>query len=266
MNHDNFKNHLKLNVDSTNSQVNYLSRVKCFFDEYKEFNQENINAYLSKRLDKISKSTFNQTLTGFRHYGVMVNIKLIFPKYKKISIKEKDYLTEDEILNELLPYYKQLFPKQGEFYSFVTKFLFYTGIRPDEMCSLLTRDIDFEKNLFIVRSPKDHEDKKVPFPSILIPLMKKYLQKDRVLAYNIKYSYIQYIFNRINIELKYKKKLNSYMLRHGYAHWILDNGVPIEKLQILMGHSDLRTTMIYCKPRVEDALSSYFDKIKPKEK
>lgn len=261
---NNFKDYLKLNVDSTNSQIQYLSRVKCFFDKYKKFTQESVNSYLSKRLDSISKSTFNQTMTAFRHYGTMTNIKLVFPKYKKISIKEKDYLTEDEILNELLPYYNQLFPIKGEFYKFVTKFLFYTGVRPDEMCSLLTKDIDFEKHIFIVRNPKDHEDKKVPFPSVLIPLMKRYLQTDRVLAYNVKYSHIQYVFNRLNSELQYKKKLNSYMLRHSFAHYLLDNGVPIEKLQILMGHSDLKTTMIYARPREQDALQSYFDKIKPK--
>ena len=263
MNLDNLKNYLKLNVDSPNSQGNYFSRVKCFFDEHKEFNQDNINAYLSKRLDTVSVSTFNQTTTALRHYEKMVGVEMVYPKYKKISIKEKDYLTEDEMLKELLPYYSQIFDKQYEFYSFVTKFLFYTGVRPDEMCKLQTKDIDFNKQIFIVRSPKDNEDKKVPFIKSLIPLMQKYLQNNSTFAYNIKYQRIKYIFNKLNTELRYKKKLNSYMLRHSYAHYLLDNGVPIEKLQILLGHSDLKTTMIYAKPKEKDAIDSYFKFIKP---
>jgi len=46
----------------------------------------------------------------------------------------------------------------------------------------------------------------------------------------------------------------------------LDNGVPIEKLQILLGHSDLKTTMIYAKPKVTDAINSYLNNIKPRIK
>jgi len=262
----NFKNYLKLNVGSSSSQINYASRVKCYFDEHGMFNQENINAYLSKKLDTISKSTFNGIVTALRHYSTMNNIELVFPKYKKISVREKDYLTEDEITKELLPYFGVVFERKADFFRFIVLFLFYTGVRPDEMESLKTCDVHFDKNLFIVRDPKDHEDKKVPFPNCLMPLMKKYIQEDNIFAFNFKYKTVYNLFAKLNRELRYKKKLNAYMLRHSYAHYLLDNGVPIEKLQILLGHSDLKTTMIYAKPKVTDAINSYLNNIKPRIK
>ena len=260
----NFKDYLKLNVDTKSTQINYYNRVKCFFDLFDEFNQANINAFLSKRLDKISMSTFNQTITAFNHFAKMVNIEFVFPKYKKITSKEKDYLTEEELTKELLPYFKLLFIKESDYFSFIIKFLFYTGVRPIEMCKLKTTDIDFKNNIFICRDPKNHKDKKVPFPSKLGDLMKRYLQVGMEKAFQVNYSTMDYIFLKLNKELRYKKHLNPYMLRHSFAHYVLDNGVPIEKLQILMGHAELKTTMIYAKPKVEDALSSYFENIKPK--
>ena len=259
-----FQNHLKLNTNTLNTQLNCLNRVKCFFDEFEEFNQDNINAYLSKRLDGISKSTFNQTLIALRHYAIMEGIEITFPKYKKLSTTEKDYLTEDELIKELIPYYHLVFQQKSDFYIFITKFLFFTGVRPNEMCTLRTEDIHFDKNYFIIRDPKNHRDKKVPFPNSLIPSMKKYLQTGELFAYNTSYASMYRMFNTLNKQLKYKKTLNIYMLRHSYAHYLLDNGVPIEKLQILMGHSDLKTTMIYAKPLESEAIKSYFENIKPK--
>lgn len=264
MNLSNFKDYLKLNVTSKNSQRNYYSRLKCFFDEYPEFTQENVNQYLSKKLDTIKDSSFNPTLTAFRHYCAMAKIQIDLPRFKRLTSVERDYLTEKELLQELIPYFSFVFARQGEFFAFVVKLLFYTGVRPDELTNLKTKDIDFAKQIFIVRNTKTRKDKKVAFPSCMIPAMKKYLQTSEEQAYKITYQQILYIFTRLNQQLKYKKKIKPYMLRHGGCHYMLDNGIPVEKVQILMGHSNIKTTMIYAKPKEEDALKAYFDKINPK--
>jgi len=259
-----FQNYLKINVDSQNSQTNYLSQIRCFYKHYSEYNQQNINAYLANKVDMVAKQTFNVIIASFKQYNKFIKQDFEIPKIKYVCVSEKDYLTESELLNELLPYFSRLFEVKSEFFSFVVKFLFYTGIRPIEMCNLLTKDIYLENNIFIIRSPKDKEDKKVPFPDILKKDIEKYLQKNELKAFRLSYSSIKYIFVKINNELNYKRKVTPYQLRHGFAHYCLDNNIPIEKLQMLMGHSDLRTTMIYAKPRMEDALKSYFENIKPK--
>lgn len=266
MNLTNFKNYLKINVTSINSQRNYFSRIKCFFDYYTEYTQENINAYIASKLDKgISKQWFNQTMTSFRHYekclGVYGNYTFNYPKYKKIPYKEREYLTKEEIENDLFPYFPIIFIKRHEFYKFIVNFLFYTGIRPNEMVNLKVNDIFFDKQYFIVRNPKDKDDRKVPFPIFLINDMKRWLNHEGQ-AFDVTKSKINNFFKRLNEELKYKKHLFPYMCRHGFAKYLLEKGVPLEKLQILMGHSDLKTTMIYAKPKEDDALQSYFNNIK----
>jgi len=262
----NFKDYLKINVGSANSQKSYYNRVNAFFKVHKEFTKETINEYLAKKLDTIGESMFNGIVTSLRHYSTMKELDIIFPKYKRVTETEKDYLTEDEINNELLSYFRLLFERNAEFYIFTVQFLFYTGIRPDEMVDLKTVDIDFKNNIFICRKPKTKRDKKVPFPNCLIKPIQKHLQKENPNAFKISYRKIYYIFEKVNSCLCYKKKLNPYMLRHSYAKYVLAHGVPVEKLQILMGHKDLKTTMIYARPQEKDALQSYFNNIKPRIK
>ncbi len=64
---------------------------------------------------------------------------------------------------------------------------------------------------------------------------------------------------------KYSKKANLpehytfHSLRHGFATRLIENGVPINQVQILLGHSNIQTTSIYLKANPTDALKSYED-------
>ena len=62
---------------------------------------------------------------------------------------------------------------------------------------------------------------------------------------------------------KYAKKANLnpdyvfHSLRHGFATRSLESGVPINQVQLLLGHSNIATTSIYTKANPVDALKSY---------
>ena len=61
----------------------------------------------------------------------------------------------------------------------------------------------------------------------------------------------------------YSKKANLpehyvfHSLRHGFGTRLLESGVPINQVQVLMGHSNISTTSIYMKANPIDAIKSY---------
>jgi len=62
---------------------------------------------------------------------------------------------------------------------------------------------------------------------------------------------------------KNKSKLPEYYtfhsLRHGFATRCLESGMPINQVQVLLGHSNIATTSIYTKANPVDAIKGYED-------
>jgi integrase/recombinase XerC len=46
-------------------------------------------------------------------------------------------------------------------------------------------------------------------------------------------------------------------LRHGFATRCLEKGIPLNQIQVLLGHSNLNTTSVYMKADPQDALKSF---------
>ena len=63
-----------------------------------------------------------------------------------------------------------------------------------------------------------------------------------------KYNWFRYHILQQKCEKALNKKLKIHSLRHSRATYLYEvENVPVEKIQILLGHSSLNTTMLYTK-------------------
>lgn len=137
-----------------------------------------------------------------------------------------------------------------------------SGMRISEVVKCKREDIRENKSIFVSES-KYGVDRVVPLPKGWRKEFEKYLP-----LYNLKNkspikSAIRTLQNKFS---RYKKKagLNPkytfHSLRHGFATRALERGIPLNQVQLALGHSDIKTTGVYLKASPQDLLKSYEEK------
>ena len=122
-----------------------------------------------------------------------------------------------------------------------------------ELCNLRCRDIDVASNKLWVRNGKGRKDRLCKLPSKLSEDLAKQMldkpgsswllstKKGHALSKNCLRRCLKDIGEAVNI----LKKYSCHTLRHSIAAHILDEGMTLNYLQEFLGHSNIRSTMIY---------------------
>lgn len=125
------------------------------------------------------------------------------------------------------------------------------GLRISEVCNLKKEDI--KVNSIEILNSKGGRDRIVPIPKGWRAWMFGYLPLQKSTR----------TFERYFKTVAEKAGLPAYYvfhsLRHGFATRLVENGVPMNQVQLLMGHSNISTTSIYTRARPMDALKNYED-------
>jgi integrase/recombinase XerD len=142
------------------------------------------------------------------------------------------------------------------------------GLRVSEMTQIRAEDVDFSKGYLHV--PALNAKFKKPRTVVLLPQVAKVIS--RLLAgrskgwlfpsyrdSHITSRQVQNILDEIATQAglqevkrqdkagKNRHRIHPHMLRHSFAVWSLDGGVPVGDLQDQLGHVSLATTGIYLK-------------------
>lgn len=139
-----------------------------------------------------------------------------------------------------------------------SKFLFglvYScGLRLSEALHLEVWDIDKDRMMVHIRQSKGRKDRYVPLSECLLPYL---------ILYTAQYGPVRSLFygasknsplSRTEFYTLFKmayhasgilKKITSHTLRHSYATHLLEMGANIVQVKELLGHSNIKTTMIY---------------------
>lgn len=132
-----------------------------------------------------------------------------------------------------------------------------SGLRVSEVVRLRVGDIDFARNLVMVRQGKGGKDRRTLLPKSLKP------ELARVMAWRNAGDYLfesqrggrlsertaQKVFEQAvrRVELDRGKKAGFHSLRHSFATHLLENGISLRYIQALLGHENIKTTERYTR-------------------
>jgi len=246
----NLETEIKIAKLSPYTLRNYLESNKQLLEhsskQPEQIEQQDIKNFLADKMsDKSSSSTIlflaaiKFAFTSLLQKDPTAGIKR--PKsQKKIPI----VLTKQEVQN-LLKATQTLKSK------LILQLLYSSGLRVSEIVSLKPTDIDFTENTGWVREGKGKKDRMFVFSQKLTKKLEKFIKKHS--DWNYVFSpnkplttrNIQKIVQLTTQKAGIDKEVHPHTLRHSFATHLLDSGVDIRKIQELLGHSDISTTMIY---------------------
>lgn len=157
----------------------------------------------------------------------------------------------------------------------ILEFLYGTGVRVSELCSLRIADIDFMQRTASVIGSKRGKSRTVIFGDFALKALEQYFLTDRKMLpkpylkdFNVEIAghEDEFLFtssrgHRLDqrevrrILERSGSKVSPHGLRHSYATHLLNNGADLRSVQELLGHSRLETTQIYThvsKERLRD--------------
>ena len=141
--------------------------------------------------------------------------------------------------------------------------LYGSGLRIGELLNLKMSDIDSQRMVVFVNDAKGKKDRYTILSYKSLELLRFYYKEYKPKEFLFegqkggKYSSESagQLFKRALKRAKINKKATLHTLRHSFATHLLEDGIGIAHIQKLLGHSNIKTTLIYTRI-AHDALLS----------
>jgi site-specific recombinase XerD len=128
------------------------------------------------------------------------------------------------------------------------------GLRARETARLRITDIDSKRMLIRVDQGKGNKDRYTLLSQVALETLREYWKEYRPKVWlfpganpehYVSVSYIQVGFKRAKTKAGITKPATCHTLRHSFATHLLEAGVDLHTIQVLLGHSSIRTTTVY---------------------
>lgn len=224
---------------------------------------------------KLSPATINRRLTCLRRFFVWGTAEGLRPDDPTSGIGNVTAVAspprslDRARLNRLIRTVEQHGKPRDEA---IIKVLRYTGIRLSELCALTTDDLDIteRKGTLTVRSGKGGKFRIVPIHVEARRAISAYyddrpeVEHDHVfISQRTKQGLTPRAIQRIVAKYATLAGLDDvtpHVLRHSFGKDALDSGIDVVTVAALMGHENLKTTMIYTRPS-EDEMQAAIDRM-----
>jgi integrase/recombinase XerD len=251
--YDRYSTDCKLKYPSERTQENYLCSVGTFLKYF-----ENEVEPKSTPTDKIKQwlltfatiNTRNHKLCAIKSfYEITVGMPL---KLDKIPFSKKNkqlpiVLSVDEI--------QRMFDVcENKKHKVILALLYSCSLRVSELINLKWKHIDRSRMIINIIQAKGNKDRQVALNQQLIDLLTEYYREYEPKEYILNGQFgLQYSDTSVNQVIKQlgakagiqNKRLYTHLMRHTSATHMVENGIDINLIQKLLGHSSVKTTNIY---------------------
>lgn len=132
--------------------------------------------------------------------------------------------------------------------------LYGSGLCVSEACNLAVADIDSSRMVIHVRQAKGHRDRDVMLSPILLDALRQYYRRCRPKRWlfpgksddkPITTKAVFLMIRKAAARAKITKTVSPHVLRHSFATHLLESGTDVRTIQLLLGHKELETTVVY---------------------
>jgi integrase/recombinase XerD len=243
---------------SNHSQRAYLAAVTGIARHYRRSPDKVTNKmiedyllYLKNEKDN-SPNSCSSVLTGLRFFYKNVMKKEISIGYsvRKIPRKLPTVLTKEQV-------WKITCAPENLKHRLILMTTYAAGLRASEVIALKPGHIESQRMLIKVEDGKGRKDRYTMLSVRLLDELRHYYRKFRPKTYlfpssfkkrkdrPLSYEAVRSIYEKARKNAGVKKGEGLHTLRHSFATHLLEAGYDIRKIQVLMGHARLTTTMIY---------------------
>ncbi len=251
---------IKINKLSPYTLRNYISFNKKLLEHAKkppeQIEKQDVKDFLADKMSEraaISNILFLSAIK-FAYSNVLEKDPTAGIKRPKRENKIPVVLTKQEV--------KQLFEAAENLKTnLIIQLLYSSGLRVSEIVNLKKQDLDFNENTGWVRAGKGKKDRMFILSQKLRKKIQKFINKNSDWNYVFSKTKplttrnIQKLVQRAAQKANIEKLVHPHTLRHSFATHLLANGENLRKIQLLLGHSSLNTTMIYTQVSSEQLKS-----------
>ncbi len=265
-----YSNYMTEQNKSANTINSYVKDINLFFEYFNTpptftISRDQIVEYKDYMLNvkNMNAKSINRGLSSLKSY----NEFLIEKKYQEhLVILSRDYISIQKssisptktTMKEMNKFMDKV--KQNEVVRnyYIVRLLLNTGLRISEALNIELNDINFkQKKLRVIG--KGSKQREIPLNEVVIEIIQKAI-KDRenynyaLNVLNSKYLFLSKKSEKLDtatierIFNKYSNIITPHSCRHCFATNYLESGGRIDVLQMILGHSDPSTTMIYNHP------------------
>jgi len=247
------------------------------YDQYSQFLVD-IKQRQNKKGKYISNGRINNFIKAVRKFYVFLTDSQNLDSNILDTIHKFKYLAEEKkiikcigskelpkIISGGITFIRRIKPEKMKSLIY---FMFYTGLRSQEIVNLRRKNIDLINLTAVVKLPsKNKEERYVYFPEHVAKLAKRYfeIELETKNAFNVSYGQIRYLMKKLNEYMLLDGELTPHSLRHSFTNMLAEEEISVRVAQKLLGHKDMNSTLRYYNPSdklIENIYHNHFSEKK----